>query len=390
MNKIPVQTSIWLNVLRAGAAQAVVIGHLHHIFFATSLAEVGARASLLTTLVNFSGSWAHQSVMLFFVMSGFLIGGRVIMDLRAGHFDGPRYFIDRLTRLWIVILPALLLTALLDGIAFAYGQGAYVLTTRVPFYPAWWLEVTPYAWQTLVANVFFLQMITSFQFGSNLSLWSISNEFWYYLLLPTALGAMYLKRNARRWSGVAAAAVVVLLLMSDKPHDAGRPTSYFLLFLVWMLGALSYVYYDARWRRPLAIALVIGSAVMTVAIRRIFDGTVNSDPVVTALAVGLILLARDIPAQWLRRAADFFSGYSFSLYALHLPLAFCLVSLDHAVRDPVPIQWSTVARFIAYLVAINLAAVALWWGSERHTTPVRRWVLHVFEKMRPRSKAVDS
>lgn len=390
MNKIPAQTSIWLNVLRAGAAQAVVVGHLHHIFFATSLGQVGVRAPLLTTLVNFSGSWAHQSVMLFFVMSGFLIGGRVIVDLRAGRFDAFRYGIDRLTRLWIVILPALLLTAILDGIAFAYGQGAHVLASRVPFYPDWWLEVTPYAWHTLVSNVFFLQMITSFQFGSNLSLWSISNEFWYYLLLPAGLGVIYLRKGARLWSAAAAAGVVLLLLMSDKPHDPGRAASYFLLFLVWMLGALSYIYYDARWRRPLAIALIVGSAVMTVAVRRLFDGTVNSDPVVTALAVGLILLARDIPAGWLRRLADFFSGYSFSLYALHLPLAFCLVSLDPAVRDPLPIHWSSVARFIVYLVAINLAAVALWWVSERHTARLRRWVLQILGKMKPRSNAMDS
>ncbi|UQV45195.1 acyltransferase family protein [Janthinobacterium lividum] len=193
MQRIPSNTSIWLNVMRALAAQAVVVGHANDLFFDYAATTGG----WLPELAHMCGSSAHKAVIMFFVMSGFLIGGPVIDALRAGRFDSFKYFIDRLTRLWIVILPALLMTALLDALAFRYGDGVSLLASRTPFFPAWWSSIEPDSIKTFVLNVFFLQMIIGFQYGTNLSLWSLSNEFWYYILLPAGLGIFYLKRKKK-------------------------------------------------------------------------------------------------------------------------------------------------------------------------------------------------
>ena len=57
----------------------------------------------------------YTGVDVFFVLSGFLVGGAV---MRAGPaFDWRTYAIARLSRLWVVLVPALLLTAALDQLA---------------------------------------------------------------------------------------------------------------------------------------------------------------------------------------------------------------------------------------------------------------------------------
>ena len=51
------------------------------------------------------GGWVGVDV--FFVLSGFLVGGSVITATKQGNWSGCRYILRRLTRLWIVIVPAL-------------------------------------------------------------------------------------------------------------------------------------------------------------------------------------------------------------------------------------------------------------------------------------------
>jgi peptidoglycan/LPS O-acetylase OafA/YrhL len=60
------------------------------------------------------GTLGHASVILFFTLSGFWVGGAVIRSLQQERFSWLRYGINRLTRLWLVLIPALALTAVVD------------------------------------------------------------------------------------------------------------------------------------------------------------------------------------------------------------------------------------------------------------------------------------
>lgn len=370
MQRIPSNTSIWLNVMRALAAQAVVIGHANYLFFDYAAGTGGA----LAWLVNICSAGAHKAVIMFFVMSGFLIGGPVIEAMQSQRFDPFKYFIDRLTRLWIVILPALLMTALLDGLAFNYGGGDALLASRVPFFPEWWSSLEPDSIKTFVLNAFFMQMIIGFQYGTNLSLWSISNEFWYYILLPAGLGMFVFKRSARIVCVLLSLFIISLFIYSAKPNDEGRSVAYFMMFVIWMMGAAAYCFYDNMRRRYFAAFSLIVAGFMFVFFKRIYPDALGYDFALGFFAVFLILMAKDIPAGHLKRISDFFSGYSFSLYALHLPLTFCLMSFDPQLASPQLIRYDTVLRFILYLLAINAASIVLWALTERHTAAVRRFV----------------
>ncbi|PHV17196.1 hypothetical protein CSQ90_07655 [Janthinobacterium sp. BJB303] len=370
MQRIPSNTSIWLNVMRALAAQAVVIGHANYLFFDHAAGTGGA----LAWLVSAFSSGAHKAVIMFFVMSGFLIGGPVIDAMRSRRFDSFKYFIDRLTRLWIVILPALFMTALLDALAFNYGGGEALLASRVPFFPEWWSSLEPDSVKTFVLNAFFMQMIIGFQYGTNLSLWSISNEFWYYLLLPATLGVFFFRKNARIACLILSIFIVFLFVYSEKPNDEGRSLYYFMMFLIWMMGAAAYCLYENVWRHYFSVFFLVAGFCFFILFKRIYPDAIGYDFALAFFTVFLVMISKDIPAGYLKRLSDFFSGYSFSLYALHLPLTFFLMSFDPQLAAPQPVRYDTVLRFMLYLLAINGASIFLWALTERHTAAVRRFV----------------
>ena len=97
---------VWLDLARGFSALLVCAGHLRNVALVDygELPDPGLFVKFLYLLTGLG----HQAVMVFFVLSGFLVGGSV---LKAGSkFSVPTYAISRLTRLWIVLLPALILT----------------------------------------------------------------------------------------------------------------------------------------------------------------------------------------------------------------------------------------------------------------------------------------
>src|SRR4051794_3922354 len=100
-----------LDFLRGLAAFLVLSGHLRSFVF-RSFAELEEHAGLFLRAFYFVTGLGHQAVIIFFALSGFLVGGKAIEDLTNERFSWARYLLRRLTRLWIVIIPAMALTLL--------------------------------------------------------------------------------------------------------------------------------------------------------------------------------------------------------------------------------------------------------------------------------------
>src|ERR1700722_19961142 len=102
--------SPFLDLIRATAALLVLFGHTRNWFFS----NIGAveHPSILLKLFWLLTVLEHEAVVLFFVLSGFLIGGAVLNSMRKGSFDLGSYLIARFSRIYIVYIPALIVTAL--------------------------------------------------------------------------------------------------------------------------------------------------------------------------------------------------------------------------------------------------------------------------------------
>ena len=113
-NNISPVFSTKLDLARAVAAALVVLSHLRGGFFASydhlisnSHNAINYGLFLLTRLGN-------EAVIIFFVLSGYLVGGSILAAWMSGNPNWMKYLINRITRMWTVLLPALVIGALFD------------------------------------------------------------------------------------------------------------------------------------------------------------------------------------------------------------------------------------------------------------------------------------
>src|SRR5580704_2592561 len=104
--------SVHLDALRGFAAFSVLLNHLRDALFVDY--ESIARHNPLTSAAYLVSGLGRQSVIVFFVLSGYLVGGSVLRSAANGSWSWRAYLLARLSRLYVVLLPALLLGGALD------------------------------------------------------------------------------------------------------------------------------------------------------------------------------------------------------------------------------------------------------------------------------------
>ena len=111
--------------MRAVAAVLVLIGHWRNAFF-VDFANVHSFRTIALILYIITGA-GHQAVIIFFVLSGYLVGGTTLRSLQGGEWSWKRYLTHRLVRLSVVLIPALLLGLFWDtlGVKMALSPDLY-------------------------------------------------------------------------------------------------------------------------------------------------------------------------------------------------------------------------------------------------------------------------
>jgi peptidoglycan/LPS O-acetylase OafA/YrhL len=369
------QTSNHLDLVRGVAALAVLVCHTRAVLFG-AFAEPNA-ASWSRLLLDFSGSFGHAAVMIFFVLSGFFIAGSVIRDERLGRWSWRNYLVNRLARLYVVLLPGLLLT-----LAWDLGGLALIGDRPLPSDSAGGMVTSAAATRdrltlpTLAGNVFFLQEVAVPTFGSNGSLWSLTNEWWYYVMFPCLWLAC---RGAGSWparAGYLALAAGVAWLIG------AEIASY---FAIWLLGAALCVaprcrwLDDNRWGRVAywLSAAALAAALVVMGLRWVPAGRLRDGSLGLVFAIYLYCLLHRGAADrggvyaWVARTL---AGFSYTLYVVHFPvLAFCRACFT------LDAPWPLDALHLCFATAIMMAIVAYAYGislfTEARTDIVRRWFM---------------
>ena len=391
---------VHLDCLRGLAALLVCLEHLRAFLF-VPFAQLKS-PNLPERAFYFVTGLGHQAVMIFFVLSGFLVGGSVISARQTGRWSWTGYALRRLSRLWMVLIPALLLTLFWDQLGrhqFAAGYHgdfrALYNSGPAPGDPA---DLHP---STFLGNAFFLQTISVNCFGTNGPLWSLANEFWYYLLFPLVLG-MFFKSDFRfQVSGLRspvsglrnglcciacfALALIVMVLLPGAILWGG---------LVWLLGAGVFaLIQNGRARSWAAHPLWIpGSGLLALGLlaasRMGRLGGANDlllglgfAGLVAGLAVRSELSGFKSPLSGLRPQVSGFalyarlsaglSEFSYTLYLVHFPLLAFFFFVVFQGRQVAPGLGSAVG-FAGILTAVVIYASAIWWLFERNTDRIRK------------------
>lgn len=347
--------STFLNLSRWLAALMVVLSHARHEML-TDLATVHDPA-LAIKLVYFFTSFGREAVMIFFVVSGFLVGGVTLDRWTRRGVNMMGYAIARFSRIYTVLIPALIVGALLDWASHNF------LGSAIP--PG---SLSP---RVFLSNVFMLGGITNPVLGNNAPLWSLAWEWWYYVAFAVIGWSIATRRTV---VAIAAASAFALI----------APQRIALWGSIWALGVVAYYWVKSTTWRPHPV-LGLGVLLACLVISRCTHSVgmlVEQEPTHIAFArefmvgagfmLALVSMSRsrlEIPAPMLHHTlADF----SYTTYLVHMPAVIFIASAAGAMHmQPNAISIAALVALVAFVYAYAYAFSRL---TERHTPVVRKWL----------------
>jgi peptidoglycan/LPS O-acetylase OafA/YrhL len=374
-----------IDCLRAAAALLVVIGHIRALVFVDYAAS---RHSAVDKAFYAVTGLGRQAVYLFFALSGFWVGGWVVRRLQAGDFSWRSHLVRRLSRLWTVLVPVLVLVLVVDLCGrWLFGDTPFYAGTYTFNGVAPRSDATHLSAQTFLGNVLFLQGSWVHTFGTDGPLWSLAYEFWYYLLFPL-LATLILARSVGKAAGFAAAIALCGL--------AAGATA-LTLFPAWLLGVAAYAVarsqrdrlerLGARLRRWLQVAGFAAAVVACVVMHESGAPDWLSATAVSLVAACFLVVAsvegESRRARPLLGLGSRIAQFSYTLYAVHLPLLlFACAAIDRSGRQRA-LGADSVGFALLLLVGVTTCAWLISLSSERHTARVRLWLDGVTDRTRP-------
>jgi peptidoglycan/LPS O-acetylase OafA/YrhL len=189
----------YLNLIRMAAAELVL---LHH--------------GLLYFSHNSQQYLGELGVVVFFLISGFLIGRSVFTNVTRSDYSFSTYIIDRFARIYTAYVPALILVSIID-----------YLLLGIPAFP----DRSTYTLQNAVGNLLMLQQFPIFElqnhfgnrgwfignFSSGHAFWTLPIEWWIYV----TFGLLFFMIRNRSWTALG---VIILAVAAISPlyHFIGR------------------------------------------------------------------------------------------------------------------------------------------------------------------------
>ena len=348
----------WLDWLRFAAALMVLVGHARGTFLIEFGGLPSEQKEPLVAIAYALTRLGHEAVVVFFVLSGYLVAGRTARRVATNDFRLADYSLDRCTRVFLPYLPALLFTW---ACAASVGDSPEV--------------------KSFLYNLLCLQGVFGESFGGNAPLWSIAYEFWFYVLAGS-LGEFWRSRGNNR------VRTTLALLTTGTCFVLFTILSSTYLFC-WILGGMASCL--PQLRRSLVVAAVAAVVGAVIAIQAQF-GSLSIDtthwatklprmPVlelIMAGSVGVILnqLIRLTPRSTLAKRLDQLgsrmASFSYTLYLVHYPVL--AVTAFYWLPRSDRISMKSVGSLLVGCTISVCVALVFFYLFERNTSRLRHWV----------------
>lgn len=367
--------SSFLNASRGVAAALVLFNHVRHLLL-TDFYNVEHKTVFDRALYFLTG-FGHEAVVIFFVISGYLVGGLTLKRWKARGPDLAHYSAARISRIYTVLVPTLVIGFTLDFLGRRWLNSSDLYTAYLG------TALDPRAF---FGNLFMLQGILTSPLGTNGPLWSLAYEWWYYCAFALAAMAIISTRPTR-FLYVAGVLALGLVL----------PVKFVLWSSIWTLGVLTAYWVESNLWRPspilglalFSVAMVcsrlshnVETATYTEPLRVEFGRDALLTLAYCVCVAGMSRLRTPIP---MARQFDWLASFSYTTYLCHFPgliavvaLAYQVLGLEfHAQPSAASLCYSAACSAILYLYAF-----LIYWVTERHTDAVRDWLSTRFQSVR--------
>jgi len=364
--------SDWLDLARGLAAVEVLAFHSYQLMFMEKLPGEGYDPAMRAV---YSILWAASAngpaaVLVFFVLSGYLVGGPALVRALRGRPNAVDYFSARLSRLYVVLLPALTISFCLYISARQSAGWQVYVSSHQDLYNNAVIFHAPVGAAAAICNGLFLQTIACSEFAGNAALWSLSNEFWYYVLFFALISVR------KKPAYIAMIVTVFGLFALAEHHDSGGThigLKFIFFFFIWCLGVIAYAVVAPAWAWCCGFLLSM-TGLYFLTLKGLFPQWASF-----SMSVGLGTAAFIVGADHLKvslpsflRAGRELAKFSFSLYAIHYPI---LLLLNVTVAsDRQEFTLASIGLNASFILACLFTAAIFYCVFERRTPTIRDWL----------------
>jgi peptidoglycan/LPS O-acetylase OafA/YrhL len=322
--------SSFLDFSRWLAAFVVFFGHLRDPLFVGYPDLPTAEQTLAVKIWYFLSGLGGSSVIVFFLLSGFLVGGIGARKLDQGTFDPKNYAIDRISRLYIVFIPALFLTFVLDYVGHRFSRDTDLWNASSVLMGKNFGNFTEnLTWPIFLKNLVMLQEFYGSYFGSDKPLWTLSYEFWFYVSF--GLFAMFALENGTK--RIVFATLIVCIMIALGPH-------FVVLSGIWLIGVGVSRYRGTKLVKPMLSAAVFVVTCLAERFGNLESGSSVLDYILifsNAFAFAWVMISvRNRPLTVFAKFSELnktMAGFSYTLYLTHFPLMLFYISFVASVLN---------------------------------------------------------
>jgi peptidoglycan/LPS O-acetylase OafA/YrhL len=363
-----------INFLRWISAFVVVISHSRRLTF-IPYDDLG-NPSISSSFFYLATGFGHQAVIIFFVLSGYLVSSSLLKNTFITRDVILRYFIDRFARIYPPLVLALIFTALATYCVSNFLEDPWRLFPSSNNGHFEKLNTTSFDPITFFGNLFALQTVHVSVFGYNLPLWSLAYEIWFYIWFP--LLVIIFSFNMITWQRCICALILITTLMLMGNHMS-------LYFFIWLVGfSINYIVLPQAIKIKWIAWFLLGSVLLFTRVQSFINDLFILDIILSLAVVLLIVSYKNVPDQRNQNKKlinKYMADFSYSLYLVHYPVIMILSSIFYTYYNygfQLSPEFKSIAYFMVLIITPYFFGLCLSIIAERRNYKIRQKLYKIF------------
>jgi peptidoglycan/LPS O-acetylase OafA/YrhL len=333
-----------------------MLAHYRGMFFVEYRLLPESQHNIFTQIFYLLTRFGEQPVIVFFVLSGFLVGGRAIENILNKDVNIKSYCINRFVRIFLPLIASSILVIIID----------LVMSAPIPF-------------GDILGSLFSFQVIfTSCSY--NPPLWSLAYEVWFYIMMGCIMTISIRKKDGT--NSIYAFLIFVICIyffLILKP----------IYLLIWLMGALAYLLprENISYKKIKILSLIILLSISFGLSQSVSDSRsikitlfsfLNDTNIsiflalITCLLVHYIITA--VPKkkieQQVEEIGSKLASFSYSLYLTHYPLMRLLSYYGFPKSEQINVK--SISLYFLELTIGLITAYLIYLISENHTYTIKK------------------